>query len=123
MNNFTLHIQVDLSLEELAKWLRSAPGLVLAPLETRASLRGSWIDFGDEDVHLRLFESAEYNLKLVEDEDGWLYYRYILEGTSLSPGASEDQIKNVANVLLGRVRDLGGEVAILSDWDDDGIDV
>ena len=120
---FALHIQTDAMLEELATWLRTSPGLALQPIETRKSLRGSWIDFGDEDVHLRLFESSEYDPRQLEEEDGWLYFRYILEGTSVSSKASEDRVKNVANLLLSRVRELGGEVVILSDWDDEGLDL
>src|SRR5262245_40187641 len=120
---FTLHIQADATLEELATWLRTSPGLSLRPIETRKSLRGSWVDFGDEDVHLRLFESNEYDPRQIEEEDGWLYFRYILESTSASSRPSEERIKNVANLLLARVRELGGEVAILSDWDDEGVDL
>jgi hypothetical protein len=123
MNNFTLHIQVDAGVEELARWLQTSPGLALAPIETRRSLRGGWVDFGDEDVHLRLFESSEYDPKLIDEEDGWLYYRYILESTSVASEPSLERLQNVANILLARVRDLGGEVAILSDWDDEGIDL
>ena len=120
---FTLHIQTDAALDELVTWLRTCPGLKLQPIETRKSLRGSWIDFGDEDVHLRLFESSEYDPRQLEEEDGWLYFRYILESTSVSLRPSEDRVKNVANLLLSRVRELGGEVVILSDWDDEGVDL
>ena len=123
MNNFTLHIQLDASLKELAKWLQTAPGLGLAPIETRPSLRGAWLDFGDRDVHLRLFESDDYDPRLLHEEDGWLHYRYVLESTGVAGRLSDERAKNVANSLLERVRDLGGEVAILSDWDDEEIDV
>ena len=121
--NFTLHIQLDASLEELGVWLRTSPGLALEPLETRKSLQGHWLDFGDEHVHLRLFESDEYDPKLVEEEDGWLYYRYILEGTPQSRTVSLERVQDAANILLARIRELDGEVVILSDWDDDEIDV
>jgi hypothetical protein len=120
---FTLHIQTDAALNELATWLRSSPGLTLEPIEVRKSLRGAWVDFGDEDVHLRLFESTEYDPRQLAEEDGWLYFRYILESTSVSSRPSEERVKNVANSLLARVRELGGEVAILSDWDDDEVDL
>jgi hypothetical protein len=120
---FSLHIQCDATIEELAVWLRTTPELGLSPIKTRASLSDAWIDFGDEHVHLRLFESDEYDPRLVGDEDGWLYYRYILEGTGVDRQQSPEHAKSVASALLARLRDLDGEVAILSDWEDEEIDV